>query len=67
MAAAPAPKTRKVKAEIDGDGEDSPARFVQPHIPDSEARERWPLRYRGKVIGILSRKSYLGLFCLASL
>ncbi|XP_022929610.1 DNA (cytosine-5)-methyltransferase CMT3-like [Cucurbita moschata] len=41
-------QTRKVKAELDDDEKETGARFVKPHIPDNEARERWPLRYQGK-------------------
>lgn len=52
-------QTRKVKAELDDDEEETAAMFVKPHIPDNEARERWPLRYQGKVIEIYSLKSYL--------
>ncbi|XP_023516647.1 DNA (cytosine-5)-methyltransferase CMT3-like isoform X1 [Cucurbita pepo subsp. pepo] len=41
-------QSTKVKAELSGDEDYDSARFVEPRIPDSEARERWPLRYRGK-------------------
>ena len=47
-----AAKTRKVKAELSVEEDDAPARFLQPHFPDSDARVRWPLRYARKVIGI---------------
>ncbi|XP_022157356.1 DNA (cytosine-5)-methyltransferase CMT3 [Momordica charantia] len=49
------PHTRKLKAELEGD-DDPPARFLEPRISDSEARERWPQRYLGKkkkqVVGV---------------
>ncbi|XP_038878295.1 DNA (cytosine-5)-methyltransferase CMT3 [Benincasa hispida] len=52
-----AAKTRKVKAELVGDEEDTTARFLEPHFPDSEARERWPLRYRGKKEKLVGEKN----------
>ncbi|KAG7023880.1 DNA (cytosine-5)-methyltransferase CMT3, partial [Cucurbita argyrosperma subsp. argyrosperma] len=39
-----ASQSTKVKAELSGDEDYDSARFVEPRIPDSEARERWPLR-----------------------
>ena len=51
-----------MKAELSGDEDYDSARFVEPRIPDSEARERWPLRYRGKVVEIHSRNIALGFF-----
>lgn len=56
-------QTRKVKAEIDGDEEETAARFVKPHIPDNEARERWPLRYQGKKKKVAGAKKLEGRLC----
>ncbi|TYK14253.1 DNA (cytosine-5)-methyltransferase 1 [Cucumis melo var. makuwa] len=52
-----AAKTRKVKAELRVEEDDAPARFLEPHFPDREARERWPLRYAGKKKKVVAEKN----------
>ncbi|KGN66422.1 DNA (cytosine-5)-methyltransferase CMT3 [Cucumis sativus] len=51
-----AAKTRKVKAELSVEEDDAPARFLQPHFPDSDARVRWPLRYARKKKNVVEEK-----------